>query len=205
LRPNLQNEQIVPEGLLLENVGIVLRLRTIRRRSAGVAISRQQRYVCPGNGGKTPGTNGAISSLPHHQTAFLARCATCDNQRDGTDALMPPDSKPEPQSERPAAMPLTAGKIWLDMIMAARNGEPYVKFQYGDRSFQLTPEEAIQHAFKILETAYAAECEGFLWEFLKPRVDLPDETLAHILLDFRKWRAQRRRVTDPDASTRHKM
>jgi hypothetical protein len=76
-------------------------------------------------------------------------------------------------------------------IVAARDGQPYVQYTWGEFSAQMTPEEAVRHALLLVEAAQAALCDGFLVRFLKEKIELAPEQYAQIIQEFRNYREQR--------------
>lgn len=60
---------------------------------------------------------------------------------------------------------------------------------------QMSPENARELALNLLTCADAAESDGFLVTFLRDTVGVDDmRTVASILVDFRKYRDQQRKV-----------
>lgn len=71
---------------------------------------------------------------------------------------------------------------------------PGVQIAWEGRVVQWTPEEAIRHAFNILEVTVAAEGDAFLMQFVTARLGAEREKAAALSMDFRRWReAQGRR------------
>jgi hypothetical protein len=87
----------------------------------------------------------------------------------------------------------------LDMfsIISAKDGNPLVQFKFDDdHKFQLSPDEAREHATKIIEVAFAAESDAFLVHFLVMKTGLEIEKAIVILKDFRDWREGKNSKTD---------
>lgn len=78
--------------------------------------------------------------------------------------------------------------INISTQIGSRDLEPYVTFRWGAHACRLTPPEARQHAYAILDAANAAETDGFLIHFFQEKLNLPIEKAAPILADFRQYR-----------------
>jgi hypothetical protein len=72
----------------------------------------------------------------------------------------------------------------------ATNLSPGVQMAWEGRVVQWTPEEAIRHAFNILEVTVAAEGDAFLMQFVTERIGAEREKAAQLLMDFRRWREE---------------
>jgi hypothetical protein len=79
--------------------------------------------------------------------------------------------------------------IWS--IVSGKDGKPYVQFKFDEEhKFQLTPIEARQHAYKILQVSFAAEADAFFVNFIVEKIGLELEKAVGLLADFRHWRAK---------------
>lgn len=71
-------------------------------------------------------------------------------------------------------------------------GEPFVQLLKGETVIgQMTPEEARDHAHAMLEAAEAAEQDAFIYDWVQNRVGCGREQAAGLLVDFRRYRAER--------------
>jgi len=86
----------------------------------------------------------------------------------------------------------TAGEpdqlIEMTTQIAATSGEPFVIMRWGSQAGRFSPDDARQHAYKILEAANSAETDAFLIHFLAEKVGLGREICAPVLRDFRTFR-----------------
>jgi hypothetical protein len=68
-------------------------------------------------------------------------------------------------------------------------GEPFVQLIKGETIIaQMDVEGARDHAMAILESAEAAEQDAFLMFFLQQTLNLPLESAAQVLADYRRFR-----------------
>jgi hypothetical protein len=83
--------------------------------------------------------------------------------------------------------------IWS--IVSAKDGKPYVQFKYGKDEdplkFQLSPDEAREHANKITEVAFAADADAFLVDFLTKKIGVEMSAAVGLLKEFREWREKK--------------
>jgi hypothetical protein len=57
-----------------------------------------------------------------------------------------------------------ASRIEIGSVVAASDGELFVVIEWGERRAQLTPDEAVQHAWRVLEVAAGAITDEFLFD-----------------------------------------
>ena len=81
--------------------------------------------------------------------------------------------------------------IDVTSLIASRDLRPFVSIRWGQMACQLTPEEARQHAYGILEAAEAAESDSIMIRFLQEKVGLEKADLSQILQEFRIFRGQK--------------
>jgi hypothetical protein len=94
--------------------------------------------------------------------------------------------------------------FWVNGIVAARNGLPYVQLA-NDKGMigQFTVAEARSIAFDIIHTAANAEADAMLFKFFKEH-DFPEEAFSGLMMAFRDFRHQLdmekvdKRQSDPD-------
>lgn len=80
--------------------------------------------------------------------------------------------------------------ISIASIVSSKDRKPYVQIQWSELKAQLSPTEARQHAYNILECANAAEMDAILVRFLSDKVGLDDVNVATILSEFRSYREE---------------
>lgn len=70
---------------------------------------------------------------------------------------------------------------------------PFVQMQHPaiDRPLTISPNEARALAMNLLECADAAETDGFIVEFFKGDMELPDPAIVALLVQFREYRKKR--------------
>ncbi|HEY8597358.1 MAG TPA: hypothetical protein VIL85_02940 [Thermomicrobiales bacterium] len=72
---------------------------------------------------------------------------------------------------------------------------PFVNLLIGDRKpIQLSPDEARSVALQLIEAAETAEQDAFLVEWGTEALG-DERTAAALLMQFRKWREEREKVT----------
>lgn len=81
-------------------------------------------------------------------------------------------------------------QISMESIVSAFTGEPFVQLHWGELHAQMTPDEARQHAFAILECAEAADSDAFLFHFARKRVGMDEERAAKLIFSFREFRGE---------------
>lgn len=88
-----------------------------------------------------------------------------------------------------------SGVIGVQSIVSMRTREPLVLITWGDQSGQLSPDEARQHALRILECAEAAESDAFVFGWLTRDIvgtaEDERENWDRIIGEFRKFRLAR--------------
>ena len=93
--------------------------------------------------------------------------------------------------------------INISSVVSQRDFRPFVQLRWGDQGCQLTPDEARQHAYSILNAANAAETDAIMVLFLREKVGLKDGVnIAAILNDFRELRGKVERLKVPDGPSR---
>jgi hypothetical protein len=71
-------------------------------------------------------------------------------------------------------------------------GEPFVQLIRGTKIIaQMDLEQAREHAQAILEAAEASEQDAFILDWAKTKVGTTQEQAAQLLVEFRKFRAER--------------
>lgn len=91
------------------------------------------------------------------------------------------------------------GVIRIESIVSRRNGRPYVKLAYGSVEVQLSADETIAHARRLIEVAAGSWADAFLAAFVRDRLKVGDPILAgHILADFREHRETNREAPAED-------
>lgn len=88
---------------------------------------------------------------------------------------------------------------WMNILVSSGYGgntrEPFVeiKMEYPkDHPLQIHPDEARALAMNLLEAADAADTDQFLFEFVSKDLHSGDQAAAGILMEFRKFRDERR-------------
>lgn len=73
-----------------------------------------------------------------------------------------------------------------------QKGEPFVQLLLGEQIIgQMDPEQARDHARRMLEAAEAAEQDAFLWAWAQEVVGVGPEQAGGLIVGFRKFRAER--------------
>lgn len=91
-----------------------------------------------------------------------------------------------------------AGTLEIRSLVSMRDGLPYVTLVFGNTRVQLSFQETIDHARRLLEVAAGASADGFLIEFMKTEIEITDERkLSQMLQAFRGYR-DRALGTRPD-------
>lgn len=67
---------------------------------------------------------------------------------------------------------------------------PLVQVLIGATTMQVTPDDARAMGEQLIATAFAAEADAFLLDWLTSKVGQPVEVAAQILGDFRDWRVE---------------
>jgi len=88
---------------------------------------------------------------------------------------------------------------WRNILVSSGYGgntrEPFVEIKMDypkDHPLQLHPDEARHLAMNLLEAAEAADNDQFIFEFVSKDLHSGDKIAANILLEFRKFRDERR-------------
>lgn len=96
--------------------------------------------------------------------------------------------------------------INISSVVSNRDYRPFVQLKWGDQRCQMTPEEARQHAYSILDAANASETDAILVLFLRDKVGLKDGVnIAAILNDFREMREKLNNVVVKDGPSKTKV
>lgn len=83
-------------------------------------------------------------------------------------------------------------ELWINSIYGSKAREPFVEFHYQDTVIQFSPEKAREVAMMLLESAEAAEQDGFLIEWAEKECGATEEGAVKILAFYREWREKRR-------------
>lgn len=79
-------------------------------------------------------------------------------------------------------------KIEIETLYGANTRKSYVRLRWGKESGQLTPDEAREHALKLLDAAAVAEQDELTVRFFMEKMESSIEQAAMVLQDFRKLR-----------------
>lgn len=72
--------------------------------------------------------------------------------------------------------------------VSAFSGDPFIAMHWGAESGQFTPDQARQHALKILECAEAAESDAAIVSWAETKMGMDKQTAVLILKDLREFR-----------------
>ncbi len=78
--------------------------------------------------------------------------------------------------------------IHIETLYSLEKGKGFVGILWGDNVAQLTPNEAREHALKIIEAASVAEQDDITMKWLQQRVGVDDMDAARMLQDLRAIR-----------------
>jgi len=78
--------------------------------------------------------------------------------------------------------------IWIESLVKSRSLEPAVNLRWGKKEAQLTSQEAIAHAFGILEAAAAAEIDSCFVRWAVETLNLSPTAAMQVLQVFRQKR-----------------
>lgn len=78
--------------------------------------------------------------------------------------------------------------INIASIVSHRTGEPKVVLKWGKEEGQLTPEEAIAHASRIIEVAAGATIDAQIVRWGSEKLGVERTQVSALLQSFRKWR-----------------
>lgn len=78
-----------------------------------------------------------------------------------------------------------------EAIYGMETRQPLVQVLIGKTTMMVSTEEARTMGEQLITTAFAADADGFLVEWLNTKVGQPLEVCAQILRDFRQWRFDR--------------
>ena len=82
-------------------------------------------------------------------------------------------------------------ELSVSSLVGFMTKEALVEIGIGSTKVQLSPEEARHHALSIFACASAAEADLFFVEFAVGRIGTDMDGAAHLLREFRDWRASR--------------
>jgi hypothetical protein len=82
----------------------------------------------------------------------------------------------------------TDGQLWVESMVSARDQKPYVSIRWHDENIQLSLPDARSHILSLLEAVEAAASDAFLFNFMQARLNLDNDSLGKMLIDFRKFR-----------------
>ena len=92
-------------------------------------------------------------------------------------------------------MPIAWKNILVSSGYGGNTREPFVEIKMDypkDHPLQIHPDEARQLAMNLLQAADAADTDSFLFEFVSKDLNAGDHAGANILMEFRKFRDERR-------------
>ena len=67
-------------------------------------------------------------------------------------------------------------------------GDPFVRYEWGDNKCQFTPEDAREHALHLIHCSEAAESDASVYKFFRERLEASKEQAAHVIGDLRNFR-----------------
>lgn len=86
--------------------------------------------------------------------------------------------------------------LHVSTLYGMKSRKPLVQLTYDapgqEFNIVMSVATARNHAQDVLECAESAVGDAFLFEFFKEKMHLKDEQAAAVLVDFRKWRAEKR-------------
>jgi hypothetical protein len=106
-------------------------------------------------------------------------------------ALMPSVAQLEArirELEHLLATQMRSDDLQVESGVSARTGEPFMHMRWGDQAGQLTPQEARQHALRILDAAAASEFDAALVRALVGEMGVPHEKAVRFLGVMREQR-----------------
>ena len=83
---------------------------------------------------------------------------------------------------------MSVERISITSLYGMHSQRGLVQIDMGSETAQLDIDDAINHARRILEAANAAATDATLARFLREKLGQPPETVAAVLMDFRRWR-----------------
>lgn len=96
-------------------------------------------------------------------------------------------------------MGIDSETINITSVVSARNNMPFVQMKWGDMGCQMTPDEAREHAYGILDAANAAETDSIMLRFLADKIGVETQDAADVLREFRTFREQKTVRPKPEA------
>jgi hypothetical protein len=100
-----------------------------------------------------------------------------------------------------------ATHVFVDGIVAARNGEPYVRLTVNGEKVQLTIAEAHKIAVDLLKSSARTEADAMLFRFFENQ-KFPRETAGALMMEFRYFRQRQdekeveQSIVDPETGER---
>jgi len=83
---------------------------------------------------------------------------------------------------------LRSENLEMESGVSSRTGEPFMHLRWGDQAGQFSPEEARQHALRIIDAAAASEFDAALVKALTATLDMPYEDAVRFLGIMREQR-----------------
>lgn len=80
------------------------------------------------------------------------------------------------------------GVVMIRSLISHRNQKPRIDIQVGEIHTQMDSEHAIQVALNILQTASGAYSDGFIFHFLREKIEIDEQRAVQILQEFRTYR-----------------
>lgn len=81
--------------------------------------------------------------------------------------------------------------FWTEAVYGAATGQPLVKVLIGRTTMMVPTDDARKMGEQLITTAFAADADAYLVEYLTQTVNLPLSKAVAMLQDFRKWRLER--------------
>jgi hypothetical protein len=78
-----------------------------------------------------------------------------------------------------------------EAIYGMETRQPLVQIIFGKATITVTPDDARAMGEQLITTAFAAEADAFLVEWLSGKVGQPLEVAVQILREFRQWRVDK--------------
>lgn len=75
-------------------------------------------------------------------------------------------------------------------VYGMESRKPLVQVLIGKTTMKVSPDQAREMGDALIATAFAAEADAFLVDWLTGKVGQPIEVAAQILVDFRDWRKE---------------
>lgn len=77
----------------------------------------------------------------------------------------------------------------IEAIIKRETLKPMILFSFGDKSFQCTPDKAIEHAMEIIKISEAAKADRFIVRFCLEKIGMKMQDIIAVLKEFRKLRS----------------